>query len=401
MANLRALIYGITHKRKIIKEYKPKLIFWYITFDGNQEKIKDAMASDYGIENKENYNKIMKNINIEDYVMITEKDFYSESHRTIFEAMVELYKINQPIDFVTVVDKLEKANTLNSVGGIEYITTLTNSIPSAVNYKTYIDIIKRDSLSRSLISVGQQIIEKSYSGEDSDALLSYAEKCVYEIAQKEEKSSLEHIGGALNDAIKNMDEIAKNGGQIRGISTGITEFDALTNGLQNSDLILLAARPGVGKTSFAMNIAINAAVEQKKICAIFSLEMPRVQIAQRALCSVAKVSMGKAKKGKLTTEEWKYIWTANKKLIEAKLYVNDSSLVTPMEVLDKCRRLKRDKGLDLIVIDYLQLMTPDKQSKDDNRQQDVAQITRFLKIAAKELNVPIILLSQISRAIEE
>lgn len=329
------------------------------------------------------------------------EDFYSNSNKIIFENMFALYSANQPIDFITVVNKLEKTNFLDKVGGIDYITTLANSLPSAINFKTYVDIVKKDSLARTLIQASKNIIDKAYSNEDGEDILSYAEGEIYKIAQKNEKSSLEHIAPSLNVAIKNLDDIAKNGGKIKGISTGITEFDKLTNGLQNSDLILLAARPGVGKTSFAMNIAVNAAIEQNKTAAIFSLEMPRAQLALRSLCSVAKVSMAKAKNGTLTPEEWKYIWAANKKLSQSSIYIDDSSLTTPMEVIDKCRRLKREKGLDIIVIDYLQLMSSGKKSKDDNRQNEISQITRFLKIAAKELNVPIILLSQLSRAIEQ
>ena len=332
---------------------------------------------------------------------IKPQDFYSEANKKIYQTMFLLYETNQPIDFVTVVDKLEKSNILGEVGGIEYITTLASSLPSAVNYKTYVDIVKRDSINRSLILAGQQIIENAYKGGEIEQSIAFAEKIIYDIAQKEETSTLEHISSALNEAMKSIDELAKNGGQIKGISTGITEFDKLTNGLQNSDLILLAARPGVGKSSFAMNIAINASIFQHKTCAIFSLEMPRVQLAMRSLCQVAKVSMSKTKKGGLTTEEMKYIWMANKTLADANIYISDSSLATPMDVLDKCRRLKREKGLDLIVIDYLQLMSSGKVSKDDNRQQEISQITRFLKIAAKELDVPIILLSQLSRAIEQ
>lgn len=327
-------------------------------------------------------------------------DFYAESHKIIFESMFALFTANSPIDFVTLVDKLEKSNKLDAVGGIEYITSLANNMPSAMNYQSYIDIVKRDSLNRALINVSQKIAEKAYEGDDGEKTLSFAEGLIYELAEKEQVSDLEHIAPALNTAINNMDEIAKNGGKIKGISTGIKEFDELTNGLQNSDLILLAARPGVGKTSFAMNIAINAALEQNKTCAIFSLEMPRVQLAQRSICSVAKVSMSKAKKGTLTTEDWKYIWTANKKLSEANIYIDDSNMNTPLDILDKCRRLKREKGLDIVVIDYLQLMSGINK-KVDNRQQEISEITRYLKITAKELNVPIILLSQLSRAIEQ
>ncbi len=331
--------------------------------------------------------------------VIKPTDFYLESHKVIYENMYELASANKQIDFVTVIDKLEKANQLESVGGIDYITMLANSLPTAVNYMSYVGIVKRDSLCRSLIGVSQKIAEKAYAADDGEEVLGYAEGLIYELAEKEQTSDLVHIEPALRQAMTNMDEITKNGGKIKGISTGITEFDSLTNGLQNSDLILLAARPGVGKTSFAMNIAINAALEQKKTCAIFSLEMPSVQLAQRSICSVAKVSMSKAKKGTLTQDDWKYIWAANKKLSEAAIYIDDSSMNRPTDILDKCRRLKREKGLDIVVIDYLQLMSG--VTKADNRQQEISEITRYLKIAAKELNVPIILLSQLSRAIEQ
>ncbi|MBQ3494562.1 MAG: replicative DNA helicase [Clostridia bacterium] len=325
-------------------------------------------------------------------------DFYLESHQEIYQAMVDILNMNCPIDYVTLVDQLEKRNALEQVGGIDYIATLSNFLPSAVNHKTYVDLVKRDSLFRQLISAGQKIIEEAYSSSDKDKTLSEAERLIYEIAEKEEQSSLEHIGPSLNEAISQFDSIAQNGASVRGIKTGITEFDKITNGLQNSDLILLAARPAVGKTSFAMNMMTYAAIHEKKHCAVFSLEMPKIQIAQRSLCSVGKVSMEKAKKGTLSIEEWKSLWVANKQLAESQIYVDDSSMNTPIDILSKCRRLKREKGLDLVMIDYLQLMTP--AGKVESRQNAVAEMTRYLKIAAKELNVPIILLSQLSRAVE-
>lgn len=330
-------------------------------------------------------------------------DFYTDSHQNIYDQMVRIYNSNNPIDFVTVTDALEKANSLESVGGIDYITTLTNILPSAANYKAYVDIVKRDSLLRQLISASQEIIEDCYHSDSGEDSLQRAEKSVFEIAEKEERSSLEHIAPALTQVMAKFDEIAKNKGQIRGITTGLKDFDKITNGLQNSDLILLAARPGVGKTSLAMNIINNAAIVEKKKCAVFSLEMPKVQLAQRSLCSVAKVNMEKALKGDLVMDEWKSLWAANKQLAEANVYVDDSSLNTPPDLLNKCRRLKREKGLDLVMVDYLQLMNmaqSSKSSSDSNRQQEVSAMTRYLKIAAKELNVPIILLSQLSRASE-
>ena len=314
-------------------------------------------------------------------------DFYTDSHQNIFDVMFTLYQTNVPIDFVTVTEALEKKNLLESIGGIDYITSLTNVIPSAANYGHYVDIVKKDSILRNLIYAGQKIIERAYDDDDAKAGISFAEKTIFDIAQNEEMSSLEHIGGALKGVIDKFDMIAKDPTLVNGMPTGFKALDEILNGLHNSDLILLAARPGVGKNS-------------KKKCAIFSLEMPKIQLAQRSLCSVGCVSMSKALKGKLDTNEWKALWQANKKLAEAGIYVDDSSMNTPSDILSKCRRLKREQGLDLIMIDYLQLMNSGTHSNSDNRQQEISEITRYLKIAAKELDVPIILLSQLSRAVE-
>ena len=330
---------------------------------------------------------------------LNEDDFYLESHSRIFSAMNSLYNSNRPVDFVTLSDELDKTGILETVGGIDYITMLTNVVPSSANYGHYVEIVKRDSVLRKLIASGQKIIETAFASDNKTDALGTAEKLIFEIAQNEDRSSLEHIGDALKNVIDKFDKIAKDNTALRGLSTGFKDLDRVTNGLQNSDLILLAARPGVGKTSFAMNIVTNIAINQGKKCAIFSLEMPNTQLAQRALCSVASVSMAKALKGDLNVEEWKAIWAANKKLNESGLYIDDSSMNTPIDILSKCRRLKRENGLDLVMIDYLQLMNSGGKVKD-NRQQEISEITRYLKIAARELNVPIIVLSQLSRAVE-
>ncbi|MBE7082547.1 MAG: replicative DNA helicase [Clostridiales bacterium] len=331
---------------------------------------------------------------------LTKDDFYLEAHQEIFSAMYNIFAKNQPIDYVTLTDELDNGTLLQSIGGLEYITKLTNVLPSAANFKVYVDIVKRDSVLRKIIRSSQNIIENTYDSSDKEEAIDFAEQVIFEIGKEEETSSLVHIGGALADVIKKFDTLSKNKDGIKGISTGFKEFDAVTNGLQNSDLILLAARPGVGKTSFAMNIITNAAVKEKKKCAIFSLEMPRIQIAQRAVCSVASVSMAKALKGNLAVDEWKSLWTANKQLTEAGIFIDDSSMNTPMSILSKCRRLKREQGLDLVMIDYLQLMSSGK-SKVESRQNEVSEMTRYLKIAARELNIPIIVLSQLSRAVEQ
>lgn len=327
-------------------------------------------------------------------------DFYVENHKLIYECMQTIYRNNSPIDFVTLTDILEKKSILDQVGGIDYITTLTNIVPSAANSKYYVDIVKRDSILRKLISAGERIVENSYESQDMENAITFAEKEVYDISQQEEKSSLEQIAPAVSGVINKFDAIAKDKNALRGLSTGFIAFDNITNGLQKSDLILLAARPGVGKTSFAMNIVNHVAIQEGKNCAIFSLEMPRSQIAQRSICSIAKISMEKALKGELSVDNWKALWSAEKKLTNANIYIDDSSMNTPIDILSKCRRLKREKGLDLVMIDYLQLMNGMTKSKDGNRQQEISEITRYLKIAARELDCPIILLSQLSRAVE-
>lgn len=335
--------------------------------------------------------------------MMKEEDFYSQAHRDIFSSMLKIYQKSIPVDFVTILDGLEKDKILDKVGGIEYITTLTNTVPSAVNFKYYCDIVKADSTRRKLIESGQRIIEDAYESEDKDKSLQFAEKEIFDIAEKQERSALEHVGkpnGAIKHVIDKFDAIAKDPTALKGIPTGFKEFDRVTNGLQNSDLILLAARPGVGKTSFAMNVIVHAATELGKKCAVFSLEMSKEQLIQRAICSLAKVSMAKALNGSMDGEEWKRVWAATKKLEQSGLYVDDSSLTTPADILTKCRRLKAKEDVDLIMIDYIQLMSSGSNKREMNRQNEVSDISRNLKIAAKELNVPIIVLSQLSRSVE-
>ena len=336
--------------------------------------------------------------------MLKEEDFYSQSHRQIYESMLKIFKRSTPVDFVTLSDQLDQDKVLDKVGGISYITTLTNVVPSAANFKYYCDIVLADSLKRKLINAGQKIIETAYEEENHESCLQFAEKSVFDISEKESKSALEHVGvpnGAIKKVLDKFDQIAKDPTSIKGIPTDFRDFDIMTNGLQNSDLLILAARPGVGKTSFAMNILVNAATKYNKKCAVFNLEMSRDQLMQRAICSLAKVPMSKALNGSMDAEEWKRIWQASKKLEQSGLYVDDSSLTTTTDILTKCRRLKAKEGLDLVMIDYIQLMATKEKRKGDTRQNEVSDISRNLKIAAKELNVPIIALSQLSRDSEK
>ena len=333
---------------------------------------------------------------------LSDEDFYSEAHRNIFKAMQNIFSKSIPVDFVTLTSELEVEKKLESVGGIDYITYLTNVVPSAANFKHYCDIVTANSVRRNLIRGGQKIIEDAFQNADEQSAMQNAEKIIFDLSQKDTSSGLELVGkpgGVLTDVLKEISEIAENQGKMRGIPSGFRDLDAITNGLNKSDLILLAARPGVGKTSFAMNIALNVALNEGKKVAIFALEMSRSQLVQRALASLAKVNLTHILRGTMDQEEWKRIWTAEKKLAQSSLFIDDNSTVTPLDIISKCRKLKMTEGLDLIVIDYLQLMTG--MTKTDNRQQEISEITRYLKITAKELNVPIILLSQLSRAIEQ
>ena len=327
------------------------------------------------------------------------EDFYAEAHKIIFDNMFNVYKNHSPIDFVTLCDELENSKMLESVGGFEYITYLTNFVPSASNYSHYVNIIKRDSTLRKLIFASNKIIEYAYAKPDKEKAVAFAEKQVFDISQDQDKSSLSHLKESVMEVLSKFETIQKDRDSLKGLSTGFYGLDNITNGLQNADLILIAARPGFGKTSLAMNIVVNAAIKKNAKCAVFSIEMPKTQLAQRALCSVAYVSMAKALKGDLKSDEWSALWSANDKLSKSNIYVDDSSLNTPVDILSKCRRLKADKGLDLVMIDYLQLMNNSGKAKD-NRQQEITEISRSLKILARELNVPVIVLSQLSRAVE-
>lgn len=330
---------------------------------------------------------------------LEEIDFYNETHRSIFRTIKSLFQKSIPIDFLTVSDELEKNNLISSVGGMSYIQTLSNYLPSAASCNHYIDIVRRDSILRQVINACGKTIEKAYDKNNEENILGIAEKAIYDIAEKGQSGALEKISKPLENVLNRFEEIHKDNTVLRGLKTGFYQIDKATNGLQKSDLIILAARPGVGKTSLAMNIVSNAALQSNAKCAVFSLEMGKEQLTQRMLCSVANVSMAKALRGELNESDWTKIWKAEKKLKEADIYIDDNAMNTPSQVLSKCRKLKREKGLDLIVIDYIGLMKADE--KTDNRQNEVASISRQLKILAKEINVPVITLCQLNRSVEQ
>lgn len=331
---------------------------------------------------------------------LDEEDFYLENHRILFACMKSIVYMRVQLDFVTLTDTLEKRGELKKIGDIAAITDLTSSIPSAANYKSYYNIVKRDSTHRKLMRGGQSIIEHARESIEVIDSIAYAEKVIFDISKMSDTSDLIDMreDSTYDDVLQKFELIQTDKDALRGVPTGFNRLDQITNGLQKSDLVVLAARPGVGKTTIGMNIIENACLMHDKVCAVFSLEMPRIQLAQRLMCSYAKVSMSKAMSGRLEPNDWAKLWKASTKIKKAKLFIDDSSIITPAEILSKCRRLKtRKEGLDLVMIDYLQLMRSGERRAEENRQQEIATITRNLKIMAKELNVPILCLSQLRR----
>ncbi len=329
---------------------------------------------------------------------MSKDDFYTDSHSSIFNAMQGLYLKGHSIDYVSLSDELEREGALDKVGGLSYISSLTNVVPSAANFKQYMNIVKSNSTLRKLILSSQKIIDKAYHPETTENVLEFAEGEIYGISKTKDRSKLEHIKDSLTQVMEKFNKLVKDPDALQGIPTGFSGLDRLTNGFQKSDLILLAARPGVGKTSLALNIVMHMALNEKKSCAIFSLEMPRVQLAQRALCSSAKVSMERALRGELDDKEWRRLFAQMKAISDSNIYIDDSSLNQPGAILSKCRRMQRERGLDFVVIDYLQLMS--SGTRTDNRQTEVSEISRNLKILAKELDIPVLVLSQLNRAVE-
>lgn len=334
---------------------------------------------------------------------LSEEDFYVDAHKYIITGIHNVFNSKKPVDLVTLSDELTIEGTLEKAGGIAYITELVQFTPSAANYRNYYDIVRRDSVNRRLIRASKEIIETCMQSEDEQDSLNFAEKSIYDISRQTENSSLLSMkeGDIVNQVIHKFESISNDKNAYRGVETGFRILDKMTNGLQRSDLIVLAARPGMGKTSLSMNIVEHAAMVKGMTCAVFSLEMPRIQIVQRLLCSYANVSMEKALSGNLSAQEWQKIFKASDRLAQSPIFIDDSSRVTPSEILSKCRRLASsgNKALDLVMIDYIQLMSSGGKSNNsqENRQQEIASITRDLKIMAKELNVPVIALSQLRR----
>lgn len=326
-------------------------------------------------------------------------DFYDSNHREIFEAIQDLYRRSAPVDALTVSEELKKRNSLEMVGGRAYIASLSSGTPTTSNATEYAKIVVESAAVRRLISTADDIVTKGYeSSMDAGQMLDYAERGIFEISQSRQKGQYAHIKDVLLENIEIIDKASQMDGGLTGITTGFKYLDSMTSGLQRSDLIILAARPAMGKTAFALSLALNAAVKGGASVMVFSLEMSKEQLGQRLLSMESKVSMQNLKTGRLERRDWDDINIALDVLSKANIHIDDTAGINIMEMKSKCRRLKGEEGLDLVVIDYLQLMTP--EGRADSRTQEISVISRNLKLLARELDCPVLVLSQLSRAPE-
>ena len=327
------------------------------------------------------------------------EDFYSDAHREIYEAILDIYDRGMPADLVTLAEALRQRGTLESVGGGTYISDLSMSVPSTANVRYYIRIVEEKAILRRLIAASGDIMQESYAAsEDLDIIIDHAEKKIFDISQRKNDRDFEPIKTILLDTYSRIEELAKNKGKIVGVATGFRDFDLRTSGLNPSDFVLIAGRPSMGKTSFALNIAQYAAVHSKVPVAIFSLEMSREQLVQRMLSCQAHIELQKIRTGDLAEEDWIRLVHAATPLSQAPIYIDDTPAISAMEIRSKARRLKLEHGLGMIVIDYLQLMSG--RGNIESRQQEVSDISRSLKALARELEVPVVTLSQLSRGPE-
>jgi replicative DNA helicase len=330
---------------------------------------------------------------------IIPEDFYRRVHRIIYQAMLDLYEKSEPIDILTVTEHLRQQDKIEEVGGATYIASLANIVPTAANAGYYAQLVKEKAILRSLITASSSIIQKGYeASEEVGNILNEAEQLIFEISQKRQKTDFTTIKEVLMSSFDYLEKISQYDGEVSGLST-FKDLDKFLSGLHNSDLIICAARPGMGKTSFSLNIATKVAVEEKVPVAIFSLEMSKDQLVHRIWSGEAMVDQHKLRTGKLDDDEWKRLIEAAGSLSDVPIYIDDTPGISAMEVRAKARRLKTEKNLGLVIIDYLQLMQSHRRA--ENRQQEITQISMSLKALARELDIPVLALSQLSRAVEQ
>lgn len=341
--------------------------------------------------------------------VLSADDFYREAHRVIFSAMLELYNKNEAVDMVTVTEILKRDNKLEDIGGIAYITSLANVVLTAANVKYHAEIVAEKSVLRQLVRVSTEIAAMGYeANDDVGTLLDTAESRILEISNRKKKADFTPINDILMDSVQSIESLLQNKGGLTGIPAGFADLDKLTSGLHPSDFIILAARPSMGKTALALNIVQNVALRAHKVIggaprsvAFFSLEMSKEQLVNRMLCAEAGIDSQRLRVGEMHDEDWTHLWDACDTMSRAKIYIDDTAGITAMDMRSRARRLKAEHGLDLIVVDYLQLMQGSgKRNNSGDRQQEVSEISRSLKALARELDVPVLALSQLSRSVE-
>ncbi|MBE6024024.1 MAG: replicative DNA helicase [Cellulosilyticum sp.] len=327
-------------------------------------------------------------------------DFYRPDHGQIFAAIMELYTTGNPIDLITIQDKLVQKGVLEQVGGLAYLADLASSVPTSAHIKQYAKIVQEKSTLRRLIKVSSDITAKSFDGDEPlDNIMNFAEKSIFDVLQNKKTEDFTGIDEIVLTSIEKIEEAHKSKGGITGVETGFIDLDQRTAGLQPSDLILVAARPSMGKTAFSLNIIQTAGIKNKKSVAVFSLEMSKDQLVSRMLCAEAMIDSQKARTGMLEKDDWDRIAQSIPNITNSRIYIDDTPGINVMDMRAKCRRLKMEKGLDLIMIDYLQLMSG--VGDGSSRQQEISDISRSLKALAREMNAPVIALSQLSRACEQ
>jgi replicative DNA helicase len=331
--------------------------------------------------------------------LLTKEDFYRDAHRRIFDAMAALAERSQPIDLVTLKDELVRESALEAVGGAQYLAALVDGVPRITNVEHWSRIIKEKAVLRNLIHAGNRIVQSCLEGEDeAAALLDQAEQSIFAIAEKRIRTGFQSMREIVKESFRTIDQLSQSKDVVTGLATGFVDIDEMTSGLQKGDLVIVAARPAMGKTSFCLNIAQHVALRVGETVGLFSLEMSKEQLALRLLCADARIDAHRLRTGKLNEKDWARLAKSYNDLSQSRLFIDDSATISPLEMRAKCRRLKAEHGLALIIVDYLQLVT--SAGRSENRQQELSAISRSMKGLAKELACPVIALSQLSRTPE-
>lgn len=331
---------------------------------------------------------------------IDASSFYKDIHRRIFESILDLFNANKAVDLITLTDELKRKNALEEIGGVSFLAELANSVPTAANINHYVNIVKEKSILRTLINNSTRIVSLCYESEgNADEVVDQAEKLVFEVSDRKHHGTYLHLKEIIKDSIETIDRLYQQKTHVTGVPTGYIDFDLKTAGMQPSDLIIVAGRPSMGKSAFALGMAEYAGVVEKIPVAIFSLEMSKEQLVQRMLCAHAKVDAHKVRTGYFATSDWPRLTAAAGKLSEAPIFIDDTPAISVMELRAKARRLKMHHDIKLIILDYMQLMRGSTATAE-SRQQEISEISRSLKALARELNVPVVAISQLSRAVE-